>query len=324
MIIVQTPLRISLAGGGTDFEEYYSNHGGAVLSSAINKYVFAIVEKRFDDTIVLSYSKRENPKNIIQIKHGLIREAMKMTGVKKGIELTTLADIPSEGTGLGSSSSVTVALLHVLHSYQNELKNARELAEEACKIEIDILKSPIGKQDQYIAAYGGLRFIEFDKHVKVESTDISEENKQKLSDSLLLFYTGITRNSSDILNEQNANINDNLLVLKKVRELAYQGKEILENGKLDEFGELLHYSWQLKKKLASNVTNPLIDEIYEVALKAGALGGKITGAGGGGFLLLYSPKGKQDDIRNALKNFRELPFQFESEGSKVIFNYRRN
>ena len=324
MIIAQTPLRISLAGGGTDFEGFYSNHGGAVLSTAINKYVFAIVEKRFDDTIVLSYSKRERVKNVSQIKHELIREAMKMTGVEKGIELTTLADIPSAGTGLGSSSSVTVALLHVLYSYQNKLKNAQELAEEACKIEIDILKSPIGKQDQYIAAFGGLQFIEFNDCVKVEDIKLSEVDKQKLSGNLLLFYTGITRSSNAVLKEQNTNINSNSLVLRKIRELAFQGKENIENGDFDKLGDLLHYSWELKKQLANGITNGVIDKIYQKALDSGATGGKVTGAGGGGFLLLYVPKEKQDSVRNALRHLRELPFRFGSDGTKIIFNYRRS
>jgi len=324
VIIVQTPLRISLAGGGTDFEGFYSNHGGAVLSTAINKYVFAIVEKRFDDTIVLSYSKRERVKNVSQIKHELIREAMKTTGVEKGIELTTLADIPSAGTGLGSSSSATVALLHVLYSYQNKLKNAQELAEEACKIEIDILKSPIGKQDQYIAAFGGLQFIEFNDCVKVEDIKLSEVDKQKLSGNLLLFYTGITRSSNAVLKEQNTNINSNSLILRKIRELAFQGKENIENGDFDKLGDLLHYSWELKKQLANGITNGVIDKIYQKALDSGATGGKVTGAGGGGFLLLYVPKEKQDSVRNALRHLRELPFRFGSDGTKIIFNYRRS
>ncbi len=322
MIVVQTPLRISFLGGGTDFSEFYLSHGGAVISTAIDKYVFVIVKERFDDLICLNYTKRERVERVDDLDHELVREAMRITGVSKGIEITTLADVPAEGTGLGSSSSVTVGLLQALYAYQGELRTAETLAQEACRIEIDILKHPIGRQDQYIAAYGNLRFITFsDKGVGVEKVALPPEEKRRLNDTLLCFYTGVTRKASEILDVQKANINDRLGVLGELRELAFQARVAIMRGAFDELGEILHSGWELKKTLASKITNPQINEEYEAARKAGAIGGKISGAGGGGFLLLYCPKEKQDTVRKALK-LRELPFSFESDGSKVIFNYR--
>ncbi len=319
MIVVQTPLRISFLGGGTDFEGFYKNNSGAVLSTAIDKSVFVIVKERFDNRIYLNWSKKEIVDKVDDIEHELIREAMRITEVKKGIEITILSDIPSEGSGLGSSSSITVGLLQALYTYQNKLVTARELAEQACKIEIDILGKPIGKQDQYIVAYGGMRFITFGKEVKVESIDC---NKRKLGESLMLLFTGTTRQSSEILKEQKANIRDTFPILEEIRNLTYLGREDLEKGEFNRFGELIHCSWNLKKKLASKITNHGIDKIYTSALKAGAIGGKILGGGGGGFMLLYCPVDKRDKIRETLE-LRELPFRFEQDGSKVIFNYRR-
>jgi D-glycero-alpha-D-manno-heptose-7-phosphate kinase len=323
VIVVQTPLRISFVGGGTDFDEFYSSHGGAVISTAIDKYVFVVVKERFDDLIYLNYTRREQVERVDDIRHELIREAMRITGVSKGIEITTLADVPAEGTGLGSSSSVTVGVLQALYAYQGELRTAETLAQEACRIEIDILKHPIGRQDQYIAAYGNLRFITFsDAGIEVEKVELSPEAKRRLNDNFLCFYTGMTRKASEILEEQKANINDRLKGLVEMKRLAFRAKGAVMQGAFDELGEILHSSWELKKTLASKITNPQIDERYEAARKAGAIGGKITGAGGGGFLLLYCPKEKQDAVRRALK-LRELPFRFEPDGSKVIFNYRR-
>lgn len=323
MIIVQTPLRISFVGGGTDFEDFYLDNGGAVISTAIDKYVFVIVKERFDDLICLNYTQRERVERVDDIGHELVREAMRLTGVSKGIEITTLADVPAEGTGLGSSSSVTVGLLQALYAYQGELRTVETLAQEACRIEIDILKHPIGRQDQYIAAYGNLRFITFsDAGVEVEKVELPPQEKRRLNDSLLCFYTGMTRKASEILEEQKANINGRLAILSELKRLAFKAREAIVSGAFDEFGEILHSGWELKKTLASKITNSQIDERYEAARKAGAIGGKITGAGGGGFLLLYCPKEKQDAVRRAIR-LRELPFCFESDGSKVIFNYRR-
>ena len=324
MIIVQTPLRVSFLGGGTDFEEFYMNHGGAVLSTAIDKYVFVIVKERFDDMIYANYSKKEIVDNFDKLEHELIRESMRITGVAKGIEITTLADVPANGTGLGSSSSVTVGLLQALYAYQGELKTAETLAREACQIEINTLKKPIGKQDQYIVAYGNMRFITFNNSgVKVEIIELSSEDKRRLNGNLLLFYTGLATNSSEVLSEQKANINDRLETLSEMREFAFEAKDVILAGAFDELGKLLDRSWKLKKQLASKISNARIDKIYEAALKAGAIGGKIAGSGGGGFLLLYCPKERQGEVQKALKGLRELPFRFERDGSKVIFNYRR-
>lgn len=324
MIIVQTPLRISFLGGGTDFEDFYIHHGGAVISTAIDKYVFVIVKERFDDMICVNYSRRERVKRVSQLRHELVREAMNLAGIDKGIEVTTLADIPAEGTGLGSSSSITVGLLQALYTYRGEIVPAKTLAEEACRIEVEILGKPIGRQDQYIASFGNMRFITFNNNgVKVERVELPPEDKKRLNDNLLLFFTGVTRQSSEILSEQKANINSRVDELCEMRKLASEARDAILKGEFNAFGEILHKGWELKKQMASNVSNSTIDDIYETARKAGAIGGKVTGAGGGGFIVFYCPKGKQDDVVRALGGLRELPFHFQQDGSKVIFNYRR-
>jgi len=324
MIIAQTPLRLSFLGGGTDFEDFYSvNGGGAVLSSAIDKFTFVIVKERFDDMIYLNYSRKEIVSCVDDIEHELIREAMRMAGVESGIEITTMADIPSEGTGLGSSSSITVGLLQALHTYRGDSVTAEDLARQACQIEIDILGKPIGKQDQYISAYGDMRLISFHADtVKIDRVGINRECKRKLNENLLVFYTGLTRQSSGILTEQKANISERMDLLKELTGLAFQGRKTLLSGAFEEFGELLHEGWNLKKQLSSKITNSDIDDVYRTARKAGAIGGKIAGAGGGGFLLLYCPVAKRDNVRASLGQLREFPFHFHNDGSKVIFNYR--
>jgi D-glycero-alpha-D-manno-heptose-7-phosphate kinase len=323
MIIVETPLRISFLGGGTDFEDYYSIDGGAVLNCAINKKVFVIVkDESFDGRIHVNYSKKEIVKRVSDIQHELVREALRITGVEKGVEITTLADVPSHGTGLGSSSSITVGLLHALYAYKGESKTAEELAEEACQVEIDILKKPMGRQDQYIAAYGNMRFITFNNNdigIKVENVPLSDEEKVRLNKKFLLFYTGIVRESSYILSEQMANIWNRIEELRELKKLAFQGKDLLLKGAFDEFGELLHHNWEIKKRLASKITNSEINEAYEAGRRAGAIGGKILGAGGGGFLLLYCPEEKREAIRQALHGLKELPFRFRPLGSRIIF-----
>ena len=324
MIVVQTPLRISFLGGGTDFEDFYTEYGGAVLSTAIDKCVFVIVKERFDDLICVNYSERERVEKVEHLRHELVREAMRRTGVCKGIEITTLADIPAEGTGLGSSSSITVGLLQALYMYLGNTVTMETLASEACEIEIDTLGQPIGKQDQYIAAYGGIRLITFDSNgINVEKVELPVSKRNEFSDNFLLFYSGMTRKAGDILSELKANINHRRAILSEMRNMAYEAKDALVSGDFDAFGEMLHRGWEFKKHMASEVTNDKINEIYAIARKAGALGGKVTGAGGGGFLLLYCPQGKQNDVRAVLRNLRELPFHFEQDGSKVIFNYRR-
>lgn len=323
MIVVQTPLRISFLGGGTDFEDFYKEHGGAVLTTAIDKSVFIIVKERFDDKIYINYSKKEIVDDVSEIRHELARYAMITTGVKEGVEVTTLSDIPSEGSGLGSSSSITVALLHALYAYQGILVSAETLAEQACQIEIELCKEPIGRQDQYIAAYGGLQFIEFDRNgVQVQDVWLSEETKRELNSELLLFYTGTTRDSGEILKRQKGNIPGRAFVLSRMAALAVAGKDALEAGDLAAFGSFLRENWALKKELTNGITSPAIDEVYERALKAGALGGKICGAGGGGFLLLYCPRGSQSELRRTV-GLREMPVTVGALGSKVVFDHRR-
>jgi len=325
MIITQTPLRISFIGGGTDFREFWLKHGGSVISSAIDKYIHVIVKERFDDLIVLNYSARETVESVNEIKHDLIRESMRKTGVNKGVEITTLADIPSEGSGLGSSSSVTVGLLHALYTYQGELVTAERMAEEACEIEIDILGSPIGIQDQYIAAFGGLRAFTFQTNgrVGVKSLPLTPWEHLILSSRLLIFYLNRTRKAASVLEEQKNSITYKEDVLCRMRDLAVSLYENLSGDQIDLVGQIMHQGWQEKKTLASKVSDPEIDKLYEAALYAGAIGGKVAGAGGGGFLLLYVPREKQDKVRQCLGHLRELPFMLEMDGSKVIFNQRR-
>jgi D-glycero-alpha-D-manno-heptose-7-phosphate kinase len=324
MIISQTPLRISFVGGGSDVEEFYKANSGAVLSTAIDKYVNVFVIERFDNKIVLEYTRNEVVDSVQDIKHDLIREAMLMTGVEKGVEIYTHADIPSEGTGLGSSSSITVGLLHALYAYRGILPTAKQLAEEACEIEINKLHKPIGRQDQFIAAYGGLKYIKFTKYgIEVNPVECDRNTKKKMSDSMLLFYTGITRNSDSVLADQNSRIADNVEILKEMASLSLAGKHFIENGNIGEVGRLLHQNWGLKKLLSDKISNPEIDKMYQSAIEAGAVGGKINGAGAGGFMLLFVDGGKKVDVREALKDYRELPFAMESDGSKIIFNYRR-
>jgi D-glycero-alpha-D-manno-heptose-7-phosphate kinase len=325
MIVVQTPLRISFFGGGTDFHGFSSVEGGCVLSSAIDRYIYVIIKERYDERIRVGYSKTELVDNLQELDHELVRESLRMTGLSSGIEISTMADIPSQGSGLGSSSAVTVGLLNALYHFRSEPKDRETLARQACQIEIDVLGKPIGKQDQYIAAYGGQRLIEFQKCgcVSVRTPDVQRDTWRRLSERLLLFFTGVTRKADTVLQEQEENIKDRMCFLREIKNLAFRGWESLAANELDEFGRLLNQGWALKKQLASRISNPALDEMYCKALKAGALGGKIAGAGGGGFLLLYAPPERHDTIRCALSGLSELPFQLEPEGSKVILNYRR-
>ncbi|MGQ9594021.1 MAG: GHMP family kinase ATP-binding protein [Anaerolineae bacterium] len=325
MIITQTPIRISLAGGGTDFPEFFRREEGCVLSSAIDKYVFVIIKARFDDKIRVGYTRTEMVDHVDEVQHELVREALRLTGIHRGVEIATMADIPAQGSGLGSSSAVTVGLLNAMYVYTRRMQTAETLAREACRIEIEILGKPIGIQDQYIAAYGGLRFLRFhaDGSVTAEELDLDPGVKRRLNQNLMLFWTGIQRNASDILAEQKAQMDDHMPYLREVKALALEARACLLAGEIDELGRILHRNWELKKRFASKITNPQIDDMYATALRAGALGGKIAGAGGGGFLLLYCPRERQADVRAALHGFRELPFHLESDGTKVIFNIRR-
>jgi D-glycero-alpha-D-manno-heptose-7-phosphate kinase len=325
MIIIQTPLRVSFFGGGTDFPSFFCSEGGAVLSSAVNKYIFITIKERFDCKLRIGYTRTEMVDTVPEIQHELIREALYKTGIKEGVEITTMGDIPAAGSGLGSSSTVTVGSLHAMYTYLGDIVTAEQLAQEACEIEISKLNKPIGIQDQYIVALGGLRFMEFDPDgtVRTERINLDYWSRRELNESLLLFFTGITRQADSILDEQQRNIVDRLSILREMKKMAYTARDELKAGNLDIIGDLLHKSWELKKQLASGISNNMIDTFYEQARQAGATGGKITGAGGGGFLLLYVPYHKRESVRSVMGSLQELPIQLEPDGSKVIFNYRR-
>jgi D-glycero-alpha-D-manno-heptose-7-phosphate kinase len=324
MIISQTPLRISFVGGGTDLKSFYHHEDGMVLSSAIDKYVYVIVKERFDDKIYINYSIKEIVDDVSEIKHQLVREAMKKVGIERGVEITTLADVPSEGSGLGSSSSITVGLLNALYNYSGRQVTLEQIAREACEIEIDICKKPIGKQDQYIAAYGGLNKITFqsDESVLMSKVPVFNTNLLILGSRLLLFYTNKTRNADVILKKQNQKTDDKREILQKMKNFVPRLERSLKNYNFNRLGKLLHENWLLKKSLVGSISNSEIDDMYNTAMEAGALGGKICGAGGGGFLLVYVPKAKQDHVRSALSDYRELPFMLDSFGSRIIFNVR--
>ncbi len=322
MIITQTPLRISIAGGGTDLADYYRLNGGYVVSTAIDKYIYVIVKERYDDKIYVDYAQKEIVDNVNEINHELVREAAKMTGMSNGFEVAMLADIPSEGSGLGSSSTLTVGLLNAFYQYLGINVETSRLAEEACKIEIDILGKPIGKQDQYIAAYGGICGIKFnkDESVIVEKINIPTSIKRRFGSNLMLFFTNIVRKAANILSEQKDNISINIEFHNEIKELAYKTYEALNKGNLDLIGEILNKNWELKRKLASGITNSTIDGMYNLAIKGGALGGKICGAGGGGFLMTYCKRNEQDSLRESMVNYREMPFMLEPHGTKIVFN----
>lgn len=326
MIITQTPLRVGLVGGGTDLPSYYREHGGRVLNAAIDKYVYVVVKQRFDDDIYVNYSRKEIVSRVEDLEHELVREALHMTGVRGGVEITTLADIPSAGSGLGSSSSVTVGLLQALFAYQGKQVSAEDLAEWACTIEIDRCRKPIGKQDQYAAAFGGICDIRFGPgdRVSVDQIRLSPGDHRQVQDELLLFFTGITRSANTILSEQNANIGDKLPQLHQLRDLAGEAVGGLRAGELGALGTALAKSWQAKRTLASGVSNGQIDQAVEAALGAGASGAKVTGAGGGGFLLVTCPVENQRAVRAQLSGMKELPIKLEPMGSRVIFNVHRD
>ncbi|HRA66017.1 MAG: GHMP kinase [Caldilinea sp.] len=325
MIISQTPLRISFFGGGTDFRGFYAQEPGMVLSSAIDKYIFVTIKERFDEKIRVGYTRTELVDSVDEVEHDLVRECLRRTGITHGVEINTMADIPSEGSGLGSSSTVTVGLLHAMYMYLGAPKEHAALAREACEVEIGVLKKPIGVQDQYIAAYGGQRVLQFcpDGQVGVESVRMEQRVARQLNQNLMLFYTNVARKAESVLSEQRDNIADRRSILREMKRMVSVGRAALEQGALDDFGLLLNDAWQLKKQLASKVSNTQIDDLYNAAMRAGALGGKITGAGGGGFLLLYCPREKQDAVRDTLPHLPELPFHLERDGTKIIFNYRR-
>jgi len=322
VIITRTPFRISFAGGGTDLAAFYRREPGAVVSTAIKKYMYITVNRRFESTIRVSYSRTEIVGSVDEIQHPVVRAALGLTGITGGIEIISIADIPA-GTGLGSSSSFTVGLLNALYAYKGTLKSAEELAQQACQIEIDILGEPIGKQDQYIAAYGGLCYIQFNPNDSVFVSPIicDKTCKETLEQNLMLLYIGESRQAKAILAKRSANTRqvDKFRSLQKMRDLAQETRlGFLDGSDPKELGRLLHEGWLLKKELVEGITNSAIDSYYEKALSAGAYGVKVSGAGGGGFLLLVAPPEKRQAVRQALSNLQEMDFAFEAEGSKII------
>ena len=324
MIIARSPLRITLGGGGTDLPSYYREHEGFIIAAAIDRYVYITLHQTFVEDLIVKYSKLERVTSLADLEHPIIREALNIVGLDGSyLEITSMADIPA-GTGLGSSGSFTTALLRVLHAFHKNLVDPQELAEQACHIEIDRLREPIGKQDQYIAALGGVTCLRFlaDDRVEAQPLNVSEETLNNLEDSLVLFFTGFSRQASQILKEQDDKTKraDDSMVsnLHYVKQLGVRSKEALEAGHLHDFGEILHDHWRHKKCRSKDMSNPQIDEWYELALKNGAVGGKLVGAGGGGFLMFYT----RDKIRlrSALLNagLREVRFRFDFEGAKII------
>ncbi len=324
MIITRSPLRISLGGGGTDLPSYYREHSGFIISAAIDKYVYITIHETFVPDLIVKYSKMERVATIDELQHPIIREAMKLVGVSPGyLEITSMADIPS-GTGLGSSGSFTTALLKALHIHNKNLIHPRELAEQACDIELNRLGEPIGKQDQYIAAFGGITCFRFlpDDQVEAWPLKITTETLYNLEDNLLLFFTGYSRSASAILKEQddkskqhNQSMVDNLHFIK---ELGEKSKEALESGDLHTFAELMNVHWEYKKQRSGGMSNPQIDEWYNLARKHGALGGKLIGAGGGGFLMFYAED--KVALRHILtqSGMEEIRFRFDFEGTKGV------
>lgn len=323
MIISRTPFRISFAGGGSDLKEYYSKFGGAVLSVSIDKYVYLSMHPYFNENnFFLKYSQLEYVNNVESIQHKIIKQVFKDYGIN-GVDFNSSADIPS-GTGLGSSSAFTAGLINLCSSYVGKYISKFEIAEQACEIEINKLQEPIGKQDQFACSIGGLNFIEFTENesVNVEPIRLSNDNYKTLENSLMMFYLGVTRSASSILSEQKINTqtdSNKIDNLHKMVGLARNLRVELISNNIDTFGEILHTGWMYKKELASSISNPDIDYYYKTALKAGALGGKLLGAGGGGFLLFYVPIDRQENVRKSLKTLKELDFKFEKSGTQIIF-----
>lgn len=324
MIIARSPLRITLGGGGTDLASYYEKREGALISAAIDKYVYILINKTFDQSLLLKYSKVEHVTDASELRHPIVREALHMLNLdKEPIEICSMADIPA-GTGLGSSSTFTTALLKALHGYKGDFIGTRELAEEACQIEIEQLKEPIGKQDQFISAYGGINCmtIQKDGYVRMEPLNISQETLYNLEDNLILFFTGYSHSAGDILSEQDKktkNNNDDMLKnLDFVKCLGLDSKDALEKGDLNKFAEIMNVHWSYKKKRSKGMSNSQIDEWYEYAMKNGAIGGKLIGAGGGGFLMFYADN--KIKLRKAMNSLglEEVRFRFEKEGAKLV------
>jgi len=331
MIVSRAPLRFSLGGGGTDLPAFYQRFGGFVVSAAIDRYVYVTANKRFYDDIRLAYSETEIVSNVSAIRHRIFREALKMTGIERGIELTSVADLPAN-SGLGSSSTFTVALLNALYAYKREFVSSQRLAEEACELEMVRLGDPIGKQDQYISAYGNVTALTIDPSgaVSVEPVPVSPQALDELERNLLIAYTGIERPARSVLGEQSARVErgdpDSLERMRHIQELGREVYRLLVRGTIDDYGELLHEHWARKRGLASAVSDPRIDEYYEAARAAGARGGKLMGAGGGGFFMFYTPPEARRRVWETLQRLglKTLPFRFEMDGARIVANLHRS
>ena len=324
MIVSKTPLRMSFVVGGSDLPAYFNYDEGAVLSTTIDKYMYVSVNSKFDGNIRLSYSITEDVDNVDKIKHPIVRNTLKMLEIPGGIEIASMADIPSKGSGLGSSSSYTVGLLNALYVYKKNYINREDLGKLACHVEIVLCKEPIGKQDQYIAAFGGLNLIRFysDESVSVEPVICKPGIVDKLEESILIFYTGRTRSASTLLRKQSKSMDNSLkrTLIKEMVKLAFDLKYILENEDLDSVGELLDKNWRLKSQLVSGISDIQIDDWYQRGIKAGAKGGKLLGAGYGGFLMFFVPLEKHANVIKALSDLKEIPFSFDNSGSVIAFN----
>ena len=321
MIITRTPFRITFTGGGTDLKSYYKLNGpGMVINAAINKYVYIIINKRFDSSIRLSYSKTEIVDSVDKIQHHAVREALKLVGIEGGVEIISIADIPS-GTGLGSSASFLVGLLNAIHAWKGEVVSQEDLAKEAIHIKTDILREAEGKQDEYIAAYGGIRLIQFnsDESVEIKPIIMSEETLDILKKHLMLLYTNKNRSASEILNKQSSSVSQHAGEYDKMKEITGELYQNLTKGKWEETGRLLHRNWLLKKSLEIDISDQRIETWYNKAIENGAAGGKILGAGGGGFMLLFAPPDKQKNIKDSLPELIPEDFEFEYLGSRIIF-----
>ncbi len=321
MIISQTPYRVSLAGGGTDLPAFYRQEPGAVLSLTINRNMYVTLHSRFEPNIRVAYSRTETADTVDELQHEIVRETMRLTHVNGPLEVTTIGDVPG-GTGMGASSSLTVGLINALYAYRGEIVDRARLAEEACRIEIDILGKPIGRQDQYAAAFGGVNYIRFnpDDTVEVAPVPCRVEVLEEFQKRVLMMYTDHPRDANVILKRQSEGVKDHMSSLRQMRDLAGEmRKTLVGDGDLDELSRLLHEGWQLKRSLGFGISNGQIDQWYEAARRAGSHGGKLLGAGGGGFLLLMAPPDRHEAIREALGRPRELTFKVDRNGSRIIF-----
>jgi len=323
MIVARAPLRMSFVGGGSDLPSYYRQKGGAVLSTSIDKYVYVAVNKKFDDNIRVSYSLTENVEYVKQLKHPIIRNTLEFLDIQSGIEITSISDIPSQGSGLGSSSSFTVALLHALSLYKGESLTKEDLGRYASYIEISLCGDKIGKQDQYAAAFGGLNLIEFneDDSVGVCPVSCNPETIEKIERSIITFYTGRTRSASALLEKQSVNMmkTEKRSLMSNMVALAYDMKNLIESNNAESFGELLDYNWQLKKQISDGISDTQIDNWYKKGISLGATGGKLLGAGNGGFIIFSAPPERHEAIERGLKDLRRVSFPFSNFGSEIIF-----